>query len=172
MRIRIPDVEMMILDAEEACDRFRFTLALGMLNEAREAITKIEEELDELKTDTSKVAVTKQENKVVVPEIGKQVEQMERRLSDLRLEYGLSFHELKASLDEVDTMRKLVKTARAAGDDIAAYETTQKAQQVLEQVGQAMDLIPKLVQRVKKNCQKNSSIWKKELSRLFAMALI
>ncbi|MFA4137464.1 MULTISPECIES: septation ring formation regulator EzrA [unclassified Brevibacillus] len=150
LRIRIPDVEMMILDAEEACDRFRFTLALGMLNEAREAITKIEDELDELKTDTSKVAVTKQENKVVVPEIGKQVEQMERRLSDLRLEYGLSFHELKASLDEVDTMRKLVKTARAAGDDIAAYETTQKAQQVLEQVGQAMELIPKLVQRVKK----------------------
>ncbi|MBY0086714.1 septation ring formation regulator EzrA [Brevibacillus sp. M2.1A] len=150
LRIRIPDVEMMILDAEEACDRFRFTLALGMLNEAREAISKIEEELDELKTDTSKVAVTKQENKVVVPEIGKQVEQMERRLSDLRLEYGLSFHELKASLDEVDTMRKLVKTARAAGDDIAAYETTQKAQQVLEQVGQAMELIPKLVQRVKK----------------------
>ncbi|MFF0827943.1 septation ring formation regulator EzrA [Brevibacillus sp. NPDC003359] len=150
LRVRIPDVEMMILDAEEACDRFRFTLALGMLNEAREAIAKIEEELNELKTDTSKVAVTKQENKVVVPEIGKQVEQMERRLSDLRLEYGLSFHELKASLDEVDTMRKLVKTARAAGDDIAAYETTQKAQQVLEQVGQAMELIPKLVQRVKK----------------------
>ncbi|MGK5507342.1 septation ring formation regulator EzrA [Brevibacillus formosus] len=150
LRIRIPDVEMMILDAEEACDRFRFTLALGMLNEAREAISKIEEELNELKTDTSKVAVTKQENKVVVPEIGKQVEQMERRLSDLRLEYGLSFHELKASLDEVDTMRKLVKTARAAGDDIAAYETTQKAQQTLEQVGQAMELIPKLVQRVKK----------------------
>ncbi|TKI54402.1 negative regulator of septation ring formation [Brevibacillus antibioticus] len=150
LRIRIPDVEMMILDAEEACDRFRFTLALGMLNEAREAISKIEEELNELKTDTSKVAVTKQENKVVVPEIGKQVEQIERRLSDLRLEYGLSFHELKASLDEVDTMRKLVKTARAAGDDIAVYETTQKAQQVLEQVGQAMELIPKLVQRVKK----------------------
>ncbi|UED76797.1 septation ring formation regulator EzrA [Brevibacillus sp. DP1.3A] len=150
LRIRIPDVEMMILDAEEACDRFRFTVALGMLNEAREAISKIEEELNELKTDTSKVAVTKQENKVVVPEIGKQVEQMERRLSDLRLEYGLSFHELKASLDEVDTMRKLVKTARAAGDDIAAYETTQKAQEVLEQVGQAMELIPKLVQRVKK----------------------
>lgn len=150
LRIRIPDVEMMILDAEEACDRFRFALALGMLAEARETIAKIEEELNELKTDTTKVAVTKQENKVVVPEIGKQVEQMERRLSDLRLEYGLSFHELKASLDEVDTMRKLVKTARAAGDDVAAYETTQKALQVLDKVGQAMDLLPKLVQRVKK----------------------
>ncbi|NRQ57126.1 septation ring formation regulator EzrA [Brevibacillus sp. HD1.4A] len=150
LRIRIPDVEMMILDAEEACDRFRFSLALGMLDEARETLNQIEDELNELKEDTSKVAITKQENKVVIPEIGKQVEQMERRLSDLRLEYGLSFHELKASLDEVETMRSLVKTARAAGDDIAAYDTTIKAQQLLERVGQTMEQLPTLVHRVKK----------------------
>ncbi|RNB55875.1 negative regulator of septation ring formation [Brevibacillus gelatini] len=150
LRIRIPDVEMMILDAEEACDRFRFSLALGMLDEARETLTQIEDELNDLKEDTTKVAIAKQESKVVIPEIGKQVEQMERRLSDLRLEYGLAFHELKASLDEVETMRNLVKTSRAAGDDIAAYDTTLKAQQLLERVGQAMEQIPALVQRVKK----------------------
>ncbi|MED4753120.1 septation ring formation regulator EzrA [Brevibacillus choshinensis] len=150
LRIRIPDVEMMILDAEEACDRFRFTLALGMLDEARATITEIEQELAELKTDTSKVAVTKQENKVVIPEIGKLVEQVERRLSDLRLEYGLSFHELKSTLDEVETMRKLVKTSRAAGDDVQAYETTMKAQQLLENVNKSMEQIPAMVQRIKK----------------------
>lgn len=150
LRIRIPDVEMMILDAEEACDRFRFSLALGMLDEARQTLTQIEDELNDLKEDTTKVAIAKQENKVVIPEIGKQVEQMERRLSDLRLEYGLAFHELKASLDEVETMRNLVKTSRAAGDDIGAYDTTLKAQQILERVGQAMEQIPALVQRVKK----------------------
>lgn len=150
LRIRIPDVEMMILDAEEACDRFRFTLALGMLDEARSAITEIEQELAELKTDTSKVAVTKQENKVVIPEIGKLVEQVERRLSDLRLEYGLSFHELKSTLDEVETMRKLVKTSRAAGDDVQAYETTLKAQQLLDSVNKSMEQIPAMVKRIKK----------------------
>ncbi|QRG66127.1 septation ring formation regulator EzrA [Brevibacillus choshinensis] len=150
LRIRIPDVEMMILDAEEACDRFRFTLALGMLEEARAAIAEIEEELSELKSDSSKVAVTKQENKVVIPEIGKLVEQVERRLSDLRLEYGLSFHELKATLDEVDTMRQLVKTSRAAGDDVHAYETTLKAQQMLESVNKSMEQIPSMVQRINK----------------------
>jgi septation ring formation regulator len=150
LRIRIPDVEMMILDAEEACDRFRFTLALGMLDEARETMTLIEQELAELKTDTSKVAVAKQENKVVVPEIGKLVEQVERRLSDIRLEYGLSFHELKSALDEVETMRSLIKTARAAGDDIHAYDTTVKAQQLLEGMVQSMGQIPSMVQRVKK----------------------
>lgn len=150
LRIRVPDIEMMILDAEEACDRFRFSLALGMLEEAREALTLIEQELGELKEDTTKVAVTKQETKVVVPEIGKLVEQVERRLSDMRLDYGLSFHELKATLDEVDTMRSLVKTARAAGDDVHAYETTIKAQKILEGMVQSLEQVPAMVDRVKK----------------------
>lgn len=150
LRIRVPDIEMMILDAEEACDRFRFSLALGMLEEAREALTLIEQELAELKEDTTKVAVTKQETKVVVPEIGKLVEQVERRLSDMRLDYGLSFHELKATLDEVDTMRSLVKTARAAGDDVHAYETTIKAQKILEGMVQSLEQVPAMVDRVKK----------------------
>lgn len=150
LRIRIPDVETMILDAEEACDRFRFSLASGMLEEARENLTQIEQELGDLKADTSKVAVTKQENKVVVPEIGKLVEQVERRLSDLRLEYGLSFHELKSALDEVETMRSLIKTAQAAGDDVHVYETTTRAQQLLEQMVQSMEQIPVLVDRVNK----------------------
>lgn len=150
LRIRVPDIEMMILDAEEACDRFRFTLALGMLEEAREALTLIEQELAELKEATTKVAVTKQETKVVIPEISKLVEQVERRLSDMRLDYGLSFHELKATLDEVETMRSLVKTARAAGDDVHAYETTIKAQKILEGMVQSLEQVPAMVDRVKK----------------------
>ncbi|HZG82775.1 MAG TPA: septation ring formation regulator EzrA [Brevibacillus sp.] len=150
LRIKIPDVEMMILDAEEACDRFRFSLAIGMLEEAREALTQIEQELAELKEDTTKVAVTKQENKAAIPEIGKLVEQVERRLSDMRLDYGLSFHELKSTLDEVEGMRTLVKKSRAAGDDVHAYETTMKAQKMLEGIVQALEQVPGMVDRVKK----------------------
>lgn len=150
LRIKIPDVEMMILDAEEACDRFRFSLAIGMLEEAREALTQIEQELAELKEDTTKVAVTKQENKAAIPEIGKLVEQVERRLSDMRLDYGLSFHELKSTLDDVEGMRTLVKKSRAAGDDVHAYETTMKAQKMLEGIVQALEQVPGMVDRVKK----------------------
>jgi len=150
LRIKIPDVEMMILDAEEACDRFRFTLAIGMLEDAREALSQIEQELAELKEDTTKVAVTKQENKAAIPEIGKLVEQVERRLSDMRLDYGLSFHELKSTLDEVENMRSLVKKSRAAGDDVHAYETTLKAQKMLEGIVQALDQVPGMMDRVKK----------------------
>jgi len=150
LRIKIPDVEMMILDAEEACDRFRFSLAIGMLEEASDALTQIEKELAELKEDTTKVAVTKQENKAVIPEIGKLVEQVERRLSDMRLDYGLAFHELKSTLDEVENMRNLVKKSRAAGDDVHAYETTMKAQKKLEGMVQALEQVPGMVDRVKK----------------------
>ncbi len=150
LRVRIPDVEMMILDAEEACDRFRFQLALGLLSEARETLSAIEQELTELKTDTTKVVTAKQENKLVIPEIGKQFEQVERRLSDLRLEYGLSFHELKAGLDEVEAMRSRVKEALAAGDDVGAYETTVKAQKQMSVLTESIEQIRPLVAQVNK----------------------
>jgi len=148
LRIRIPDVEMMILDAEESCDRFRFQLALGILEEARETLSSIEQELAELKTDTTKVVTTKQENRLVIPEIGKQVEQVERRLSDMRLEYGLSFHELKTALDEVEAMRAQVKEARAAGDDVRAYETTLRAQEKLAALATSLEQIPPMFNQV------------------------
>jgi septation ring formation regulator len=150
LRIRIPDVEMMILDAEEACDRFRFQLALGLLAEARDMLGAIEQELDELKTDTTQVVATKKESKLAIPEIGKQVEQVERRLSDLRLEYGLSFHELKTALDEVETMRAKIKEARADGDDVLAYDITLKAQKLLGTLASDLERIPALVGRVLK----------------------
>lgn len=150
LRIRIPDVEMMILDAEEACDRFRFQMALGLLEEAREMLGSIEQELDALKTDTTQVIATKKESKLAIPEIGKQMEQVERRLSDLRLEYGLSFHELKTALDDVEMMRAKIKEARTDGDDVLAYDITLKAQQLLGKLTSDLERIPALVGRVLK----------------------
>ncbi|MFY0544614.1 septation ring formation regulator EzrA [Brevibacillus sp. H7] len=151
LRIRIPDVEMMILEAEEACDRFRFQLALGLMSEARETLASIEQELAELKTDTTKVVTTKQENKLAIPEIGKQFEQVERRLSDLRLEYGLAFHDLKAGLDEVEEMRCQIKDALAAGDDVKAYEMTMNAQKQLASLSESIEQIPPLVVQISKD---------------------
>ena len=150
LRIRIPDVEMMILDAEEACDRFRFGLALGILDEAREALEQIEQELSELKANLSQVAAAKQENITAIPEIGKQFEQVARRLSDMRLEYGLSFHELKVALDEVESLRGRIKSARVAGDELLAYEMALTAKKSLERLTQALDQVPALVGRVKR----------------------
>ncbi len=150
LRVRIPDVEMMILEAEEAVDRFRFEMARGLLAEGRDILVEIEKELAELKADSTKVVQAKKENKVVLPEIGKQVEQVERKLTNLRLEYGLSFHELKQKLDQVEHMRDQVKTALAAGDDVKAYELTLAAQQTLKELGGSLERIPALVTAVQK----------------------
>ncbi|WP_228728333.1 septation ring formation regulator EzrA [Brevibacillus composti] len=150
LRNRMPDVEMMILDAEEACDRFRFKLALGILDEARETLEAIEQELQELKSDTTKVVTKKKESKLAIPEIGKQMEQVERRLSDLRLEYGLSFHELKAGLDDVESMRSRIQELRAEGDDVGAYDLTLRAQKILGKISDAIEQTPKWRERVLK----------------------
>lgn len=150
LRVRIPDVEMIILEAEDACDRFRFQAARSLLSEGREILTEIENELKELKEDTTKVVQSKKESKQVIPEITKLVETVERKLTNYRLDYGLSFHELKERLDEVDKLRSEVKTALAGGDAVQAYDKTLDAQHILEELTISLDQIPSLVTLVHK----------------------
>lgn len=148
LRVRVPDVEMIILEAEEACDRFRFQMASGLLEEAEELLEQIEAEMFELKSDMTKVVQTKKESKLVLPEIGKLFEMVERKLDKFRLEYGMSFHELKEKLDEVERMRSLVTSAQASGDDVKAYETTEKAQAILKQLAAHLEKLPALFKTV------------------------
>nr|WP_239565418.1 septation ring formation regulator EzrA [Brevibacillus fulvus] len=150
LRVKIPDVEMAILDAEEACDRFRFQLAVEILDEARDLLTEVEAEFAELKDEAGNVVQAKNENKVVVPELGRLFETVERKLSNIRLEYGLPFHELKQKLDVVEKYRQDIKRALADGDEVAALEMTEQAQSILGQLGQAMEQIPELVALVHK----------------------
>lgn len=148
LRVRVPDVEMIILEAEEACDRFRFQMATGLLEEAEELLEQIENEMSELKSDMTKVVQTKKESKAVLPEIGKLFESVGRKLDHARLEYGLSFHELKAKHDEAERLRASVKSAQASGDDVQAYETTMKAQAILTELAEGLEKIPALVKTI------------------------
>ncbi len=148
LRARIPDVEMIILEAEEACDRFRFQMATGLLAEAEELLEQIEDEMSELKADMTKVVQTKKESKAVLPEISKLFESVERKLDHHRLEHGISFHGLKAKLDDVERMRSQAKEAQASGDDMRAYETTVNAQTILHGLSEALEQLPSLVKTV------------------------
>ncbi len=150
LKMQIPDVEMIILEADDACDRFRFQLALGLINEGREMLSAMEVEVNELKNDASKVVKTKTENKVVLPEIGKLYEHVERKLSEVRLEYGLAFHEMKTNMDKIDNLRIQVKSDLASGDNLKAYETTMQAHQMLKQMAEGLEQVPHYVDMVRK----------------------
>ncbi|MBO8163737.1 MAG: negative regulator of septation ring formation [Brevibacillus sp.] len=150
LRMRIPDVEMIILEAEEACDRLRFGMALDLLAEAEDLLTELEGELAQLKADSTQVAEKKKENTLTIPEIGKLAEQCEWKLTNARLDYGLTFHEWKAKLDEVEGMRETVKELLAAGDTVQAHDLAVKAQEILRDVLASLERLPELVKRVQK----------------------
>ncbi|UFJ41570.1 TPM domain-containing protein [Brevibacillus humidisoli] len=150
LRMRIPDVEMIILEAEEACDRLRFRVALDLIAEGEEVLTALEGELAELKSDSTKVVEKKKENTTHLPEIGKLAEQCERKLTNARLEYGLTFHELKGKLDEAERMHRTVKELLAGGDTMKAHEVTEEAQTILQGVLQSLERLPQLINRVQK----------------------
>ncbi|MGD8192277.1 septation ring formation regulator EzrA [Brevibacillus ginsengisoli] len=164
LRVRIPEIEMIILEAEDACERFRFQSARSLLSEGQEILTDIENELQELKEDTTKVVQSKKESKQVIPEIVKLFETVERKLTNYRLDYGLSFHELKEHLDEVEKLRSEVKTALAAGDAVQAFDKTTEAQNVLEELTASLDQIPPLITLVHKDLKEELKQLEKNIS--------
>lgn len=150
LKMMIPDVEMMILEAEEACERMRFRMARELIAEGNATMEVIEAEVQQLKEDTAKVMQTKQENKVAVPEIGKLLETAERKLTNARLDFGLSFHDLKSKLDDVGKVRVEIKAALAEGDDVKAFQLATEAQQDLQKIIADLEQIPGWVQRIQK----------------------
>jgi len=150
IKVYIPDVEMMILEADEACDKYKFQEARALLEEAKQLLATVEKELLELKEDSTKVIQTKKESKLVIPEIEKHVQQVERKLSNARLEYGLAFHEMKSGLDEIEQLRNKVKEALATGDELKAYETAVDAQNRLKEMGDFLEKIPSYLTVVRK----------------------
>ncbi|WP_164553298.1 septation ring formation regulator EzrA [Brevibacillus marinus] len=150
LRMKIPDVEMIILEAEEACERLRFQAARELLAEGEELLTELEAELAELKTDSTKAAEKKNENTHQLPELEKLAEQCGRKLTNARLDYGLTFHELKDQLDEAEKLRGKVKELLAAGDTMQAYELAKNAQEILQGLVKTLERLPELVNRVQK----------------------
>lgn len=187
LHVRIIDIEMMIMEAEEACDRFRFAQARDLIKECRETLESIEIELSELKQDTLRIVSGNQErpaqantqsnenrqnleqrqsisvvqskkmpnsspdadSQLQAPAIGKLFEGVERKLTNLRLEYGLSFHELKVALDQVEHMRSESEGPAATGD-AAAIEQLQAGQLQLQELAKTLEAIPALVHHIEK----------------------
>ncbi|MET3287911.1 UNVERIFIED_CONTAM: septation ring formation regulator [Brevibacillus sp. OAP136] len=193
LHVRIIDSEMMIMEAEEACDRFRFTKARGLIAECQETLEAIEAELGALKQDSVRMiagntelvapvaeraqsaeppaaetitqqapqqtrkmpktmqqaAPTTDSEAVQMPAIGKLFESVERKLTNLRLDYCLSFHELKVQLDQVEHMRTESEVAAAAGDE-AAQIRMKMGQQQLQELAKTLETIPALVHKIEK----------------------
>lgn len=145
----IPDIEMLIIEADEACDRFRFKVANNLILEGETMLNDIEDELEDLKNDTTQVVQAKNENKQAIPELEKMLEQVERKLSDVRLEYGLSFHELKTDLDRVGDMKATIKSAIASGDNVKAAEVAFEAHSILRETSDLLEQLPTYVNQVR-----------------------
>lgn len=145
----IPDIEMLIIEADEACDRFRFKAANSLILEGESMLNDIEDELEDLKNDTTQVVQAKNENKQAIPELEKMLEQVERKLSDVRLEYGLSFHELKSDLDRIADMKATIKSAIASGDNVKAAEVAFEAHSILRETSNLLEQLPTYVNQVR-----------------------
>jgi septation ring formation regulator len=98
----LPTAEFTLLESESMCDRFRFGKASLLLKQAKEVLEQIDQDISQLQSKLFQAKVVQDECQQLTAEIIKTCRVVERKLDEARFQYGVSFHELKESLNKVE----------------------------------------------------------------------
>ncbi|MBN6188241.1 TPM domain-containing protein [Aneurinibacillus sp. BA2021] len=147
----IADVELILVDAEENLMKFRFKRGQEIIQEAKNKLQRIDDDhrnlhirLDKLRETLKDVAALKEESVQLA-------QKNERRLDELRIQYGVSFHALKEQMNVFDREMQNVKQAEEKGDFEEVRNLLQSLVDGQQSVAELLQKIPLLRQTIMKD---------------------
>lgn len=147
----IVDVELILADAEEMTARFRFRRSRGILAEARGKLMHIESDLEKLHIRLENLKETLQDISGFKDETNEMRQKIERRFSELKIQYNVSFHTLKERLNHLDREAGEIKEAEDRGDFHAARDLLQQVRDNLTDMAEQLEKIPFVRQAIMKD---------------------
>jgi septation ring formation regulator EzrA len=137
----IADVELILVDAEENLMKFRFKRGQEIIQEAKDKLFRIEEEYRNLHIRLDKLRETLKDVASLKEEADQLHQKNERRLDELRIQYGVSFHTLKEQMNQFDRESQAVKQSEEKGD---FEEARNRLQELVERQQALMELLQKV----------------------------
>jgi septation ring formation regulator EzrA len=137
----IADVELILVDAEENLMKFRFKRGQEIIQEAKDKLFRIEEEYRNLHIRLDKLRETLKDVASFKEEADQLHQKNERRLDELRIQYGVSFHTLKEQMNQFDRESQAVKQSEEKGD---FEEARNRLQELVERQQALMELLQKV----------------------------
>jgi len=137
----IADVELILVDAEENLMKFRFKRGQEIIQEAKDKLFRIEEEYRNLHIRLDKLRETLKDVTSLKEEADQLHQKNERRLDELRIQYGVSFHTLKEQMNQFDRESQAVKQSEEKGD---FEEARNRLQELVERQQALMELLQKV----------------------------
>lgn len=146
----IADVELILVDAEENLMKFRFKRGREIIQEAKEKLFRIEEEYRNLHIRLDKLRETLKDVASLKEETDQLHQKNERRLDELRIQYGVSFHALKERINQFDRELHAIKQAEEKGDFEEARERLQSLVDGQQNLMEQLQKVPLVRQTIVK----------------------
>lgn len=146
----IADVELILVDAEENLMKFRFKRGREIIQEAKEKLFRIEEEYRNLHIRLDKLRETLKDVASLKEETDQLHQKNERRLDELRIQYGVSFHALKEQINQFDRELQAIKQAEEKGDFEEARERLQSLVDGQQNLMEQLQKVPLVRQTIVK----------------------
>lgn len=147
----IADVELILVDAEENLMKFRFKRGKEIIQEAKDKLQRIDDDYRNLHIRLDKLRETLKDVAELKEETAQLAQKNERRLDELRIQYGVSFHSLKEQMNEFDRESQTVKQAEEKGDFEEARDRLQSLVDGQQKVIELLQKVPLLRQTIVKD---------------------
>lgn len=102
----LPSAEFSLLEAEAKCDRFRFQKAAYHIQQTKDLLAHIDNEISQVQSKMFQSKITEEECDRLVEEISKSCQLLERKLDEARLQHGVTFYQLREILEQVENWLK------------------------------------------------------------------
>src|SRR5699024_2482919 len=116
------EVEEMLLDAEEAADRYRFSKAKKVLHETEQILNLIEADIEKILTELSELMESEEVSCEGIEYVEPTLKDLKRQLSQKRYQYGKAEAKFDKSLDALTERVKTYHERTESGDYIEAKE--------------------------------------------------
>ncbi|BAU29297.1 septation ring formation regulator EzrA [Aneurinibacillus soli] len=147
----IVDVELILADAEEMASQFRFRRSRDILTEARGKLMHIESDLEKLHIRLENLKETLQDVSSFKEETNDMRQKVERRFSELKIQYNVSFHTLKERLNQLDRETGEIKESEEKGDFHVARDLLQQVRDNLIEMSEELEKMPLIRQAIMKD---------------------
>lgn len=146
----IADVELILVDAEENLMKFRFKRGREIIQEAKEKLFRIEEEYRNLHIRLDKLRETLKDVASLKEETAQLHQKNERRLDELRIQYGVSFHALKEQINQFDRESQSIRQAEEKGNFEEAHTHLQSLADGQQNLMELLQKVPLVRQTIVK----------------------
>ena len=143
--VLLPDLEELLLDAEEHIDKYRFKKAKGVQASIAQELTNMDGKIDLLLSELQELIGSEEMNRVEIEELKDIYRECKKMLLAHRHSFGKTEKHLEKRLEDVSSIFIQFGENTENGNYIAAREIVLTIKAKLEKTKRDMDLIPNIL---------------------------